>query len=184
MTLAYSEENALQHELLGTDDQSDHRRFLDDVGDGSGTKEMNVAADIFYLAPDTGEIYVIDEIRIAGADASVLNPGGFLGTAALTNGILIRKERVEGSTPAIVVEDLLNGLPIKTNAGLMDLGDGQIEDGAASCFISVGMKLRENGHVLKLDGNRGERLAVQTLDSMAAYIHLRVSVYMRQYVNV
>lgn len=184
MTLAYSEENAIQQALVGDDRQGRHRRYLDLVGDGTGSKEMNVGTNIFRLTPPTAETFVIDELCISAADAGVLNPVGFVSIAALSTGILLEVREAAGSSPENTNLDLLDGLPIKNTIGLMELGDAIVIDQAAACAISVKMKLYVNGRPLRVSGNRGESLVCQIQDNLSGLDFLRMSVKLRQYTNL
>lgn len=184
MALAYSEENAIQQELVGDDRQGRHRRFLDVTGDGSGSKEMNTTAATYRIKPATTETYVIDEICISAADLSPLAPTGFLGLAALSGGILLGVREELGSSPEIVTMDLLDGLPIKSTIGLMELGESDIIDQTGACAVSTKMRPKIDGRPIRISGTRGESLVCQTQDNMSNLNHLRVSVKLRQYTNL
>lgn len=184
MTLAYSEENAIQQALIGDDRQGRHRRFLDLVGDGSGSKEMNTGTNIFRIKPPAAETYVIDEICLATYDTAVLNAAGFVSLAALANGILLDVRSSQGGSPEYVTLDLLDGLPIKTTAGLLELGDAIVIDQAAACAIAVRIKPHLNGRSLRISGSSGESLVGEVQDNLTGLSQFRVSVYLRQYTNL
>lgn len=184
MSLGYSEENSIQQELIGDDRQGEHRRLLDTVGDGSGTKSMIAIADEYRITPGEGEIYVIDEIRISGSDNATINPVGFLGAAALTTGCLLEVREKPGDSDEQVVLDLLDGVPLKTNNQLLSLGAWNLFDSGSACVVGVGMKVRQNGRPIRLTGAKGEFLVFETQDTFVGFTSFEVSVYLRQYVNL
>jgi len=160
MTQIYSLDTAYKQKLLGNPTNDLLGRFLDTVGDGSGTKNMNVAADEYFIKPGADLIYVIDKVSILIEDDAVLDPAGFGGRATLTTGCLLKVQEDNGGAPHDIV-DLTDGIAIKTNGELALIGHLTVADGAASCFVQCDVSL---GAPIRLDGNRNERLLFETQD--------------------
>lgn len=91
-------------------------RYLDDVGDGSGVKntaaDFSVTADEFFIQPGVGEVFVLETLTV-----EITGDKNAIGTA-LTNGVQLQ---VTSSADALIV-DLLDGIPITTNAGWKRVG--------------------------------------------------------------
>lgn len=92
-------------------------RYLDTVGDGSGTKTANgnysVTPQNFLIKPSISEglTYAIHSLIIQIEDAAAFDSGTYGNLAALTNGIQLYVANASG----VSVMDLLDGAPIKTN---------------------------------------------------------------------
>lgn len=92
-------------------------RFLDTVGDGTGTKNANgdySTPDRFLISPSGDVGYFLNRMIVDIEDTAGIqqNEYGNLGVA-LTNGINIR---IRDASDAVQL-DLLDGVPIKTNDG-------------------------------------------------------------------
>jgi hypothetical protein len=83
-------------------------RFMDSVGDGSGSINMNVdgsiTPQIFRVTPQPGEILYINRMIVYVQDSGTMDSGGFGNGPALTNGIEFKfmydvGEATEGSYP-------------------------------------------------------------------------------------
>jgi len=91
-------------------------RYLDTVGDGSGTKNANGdysgAEEIFFIAPPAGSTYDIARLIISAYDTTGMQAQEYGNLAtALDPGIVVRVSNGDG-----VINDLTDGVPIKTNA--------------------------------------------------------------------
>lgn len=169
MTQNYSMDAAYKQKLLGNPTNDILARYLDSVGDGSGTKNMAAAADEYFLAPGSNLIYVVDHIRIAIVDDAALDADGFGGLAALTNGCLLKVQSVDGNVADIV--DLTDDVSIKSHGELSGLGKLSIIDEAAGCFVQCDVEL---GAPIRLNGDRNERLLFKTQDDLSGLVSLYV----------
>lgn len=88
------------------------RRYLDTVGDGTGTKNANVdysSGNVpFKIVPAAGTIMLIEKLSVLIGDTTNLNNDGYGAGAELTNGIKV--EKWNGAT----VDDYTDELTIKT----------------------------------------------------------------------
>lgn len=87
-------------------------RYLDSVGNGTGTKNMATTADDYLIQPD-GEHYQIHRMLIQIVDGANFATDGYGAGAALATGISLLLKDVDGST----VTDLMDGVPITNNEG-------------------------------------------------------------------
>lgn len=179
MTVEYSEDNALRLKSIGDPTHSSRMCYLDTNGDGTGLKDMNAPADIYFIAPEIGEVITIEEIRIVIGD----NKGSFLSglfgsIAQLVNGCLLRVDKVRGNEASEAL-DLLDGEPLVNNDMLHSLCDvefvGDFGGGVMTCkYIH---------HPVALHGNDGERLVFEVQDNLAGLDYVRVSVKVTDYQN-
>ena len=93
-------------------------RFLDTNGDGTGTKSANVNGSVtpveFKLQPAAGEIYYLHRMIAHitdGALTSAANYGDVAGP--LANGLTMGFYNTDDDS---LILDILNGIPIKSNA--------------------------------------------------------------------
>ena len=144
-------------------------RYLDTVGDGTGTKDAignySGAEEEFFIAPPAGTVYQINRLIVEVRDGNGMRAEhyGTLG-AALTNGIEVQT-RTGVSTTVI---DLSDGLPITTNAEWGGLCfDAEVKAwGAGDDFLLVRWTFASSGGNIRLDGDSGERLAVILNDDL------------------
>lgn len=91
-------------------------RYLDTGGDGTGTKDMAVNGAItavpHMLIPASGEVYTVERMIIYIEDNVAIDATNYGGISALTNGITLKILKQSDDS---VVQDLLDGLPIKKN---------------------------------------------------------------------
>jgi hypothetical protein len=180
MTIEYSEETAMRLNLIGDREHSSLSRFLDTNGDGSGTKDMNAAAATYYIAAVAGEAIVIDEIVLTIADVGLFTSGLFGALAALANGCLLNIVRVRGGS-TVVVRDLLDGIPLKTNADLFAIGDISLINDAAGSVCAI--KFKHKPIRLESDTETEERLVFTVRDDLSGLTLARVLVKATDYVN-
>lgn len=178
--LEYSEENALRQKTIGSKPHSEFNRRLDTNRDGSGTTEMAGAAATYGIKPDAGEVYVIDEIRIAITDGATLDADGFGGVAALATGCLLQVREKPGDSDEAVVQDLTLGVPIKSHTELAAMGHTEFTDVTGGCIVQCSVGL---GAPIRIDGDRGESLVFQTQDNLAALSGVGVTAIGRTYSN-
>ena len=180
MTRPYSMESAEAHKLLGDPNHAELARYLDTNGDGTGTKDMSAAAATYRLAPPSGTIYVVDEIRIVGWDETVAAGVTFMGITALSNGCKLEIRSQPGTSDEIVIEDLTDGLPIKNNGHLANLGETILFNQGAESLVQCSIK----GTPYRLEGNKGESLVFQSQDSLANVREMYVMAKGRIYTNI
>jgi len=174
MTQVYSQDTAYKQKLLGNPTNDILFRYLDSVGNGSGTKDMGTTVDEYFIKPPAGFIYVIDKLRIAVVDNAVLVPSGFGGAAALVTGCLMKLQAA--GSEIVDILDLLDGTPLKNHGELSALGILEIQDGAASCFVQCEVDYARDGAPLRLDGDRDERIMFKVQDDLSGYVSVYVSV--------
>lgn len=146
-------------------------RFLDTVGNGSGTKNANVDGSVspveFLIKPSTvtNEVYEIHRMIVTIGDSSGMsaNEYGNLGVP-LTNGITVQVKNDSN-----YVFDLLDGSPVTHNAHwghycfdaeLKDWGKGQGDE-----QINARWTFTNAGAPLKLVGANGDYLVVTINDN-------------------
>jgi len=79
-----------------------------------------------------------------------------------------------------VIQDITNGVAVKTNAELGALGELVVAGGAADCFVQATIK---PAGPWRIEGKRGESLVVQTRESMAGLAGLYAMAHGRIYTN-
>ena len=114
-------------------------RFLDTVGDGTGTKEaaadFSVTADDFFIQPGVGQVFVLESltVEITGDKNSLTSP--------LTNGLTMQ---VLTSADALVL-DLLDGETIQQNSDWKRYGfDVALQEGLVGNKRTVSFRLDLN----------------------------------------
>lgn len=130
-------------------------RYLDTVGDGSGTKnatgDYSVTPERFLIAPALDEIFLLDHLLIVlEVEATIDNSSFGRFVDPLTNGIYLR---VRDKDDAIVI-DLTDGVPLKTT---FDFGKYALDAvlhsfGEANDMWVVKWDLLDSGQPLILDG--------------------------------
>ena len=89
-------------------------RYLDTVGDGSGTKNAvgNYSGGVvgFRITPPSDRIYFITRILVTIRDTGSMDSAKYGNNITLTNGITVTRKNAGG-----LVLDLLDGIPVKTN---------------------------------------------------------------------
>ena len=156
--------SGLQHTIIS--------RYLDDVGDGSGSKNANgnysAAEEIFFCQPPAGQVFRISRIIISVEDGQGFRAEryGALG-AALSNGITLRSSDDNG-----MLVDFTNGIPITTNAEWGNLCfDVQLKSwGAGDELLLVRYTLTQSGQFLRLDGDRNQRIEAVFNDDLSGLV--------------
>lgn len=146
-------------------------RYLDTNGDGTGTKnaigDYSSAEEIFYIQPPTGIVYRLSRMLV-GIEDALINWGFYGGLAALTEGIVVRVSNDSG-----VITDLTDAMPIKKNAqwgeNCFD-ADLKAAPGAGNDFFQVRWSFFWSGQILRLDGDKNERLEVVLNDSFVGIV--------------
>lgn len=143
-------------------------RYLDTVGDGSGTKLMtgdfSSGVTQFFIAPAAGVVCHIHRMLIHVEDSAIAADAyGAIAAGALTNGIVIQVRR--GDTE--VLENITDDLPIKTCAQWSRLmyDTSHKTWGAGNEFMSGRLSFDKSGGPIVLHGDYGDRLTVLLNDN-------------------
>lgn len=148
-------------------------RFLDTVGDGTGTKNAignySVTPAVFKLAPPAGEVYEISELIICFTATGNFKGSDYAGIAGgLVNGVTITAKR-----GGVLVHDVLDGVPIKTNSAYGCLSDTfRLETFSAGTesMVHVSINSREYGFSYSLNGDLSDTLEVGLNDSFVTLL--------------
>ena len=134
-------------------------RFLTSDGTPSGTKDMATTADEYYIQ-DTSRTLEIYRMIVSYQDAGggVVSEYGNLG-AALTTGIEVKVIKRDGTT---VRDDLLDGLPIKTNGewARVCYDVNRLDWGAGEDLFCVRWTFEKGGKPLSLEPGQSLRMIV------------------------
>lgn len=133
-------------------------RFLDTVGDKSGVTENNIdysgaATKIKMTVPSEGNALWITRLSAQISDTSI-DPDGYGGLSALTNGIEIFTEDSVG-----ILADLTDSVPIQTHNDWLRFAT-DLEEHAGSVFVRWDLAQR-----IRL--TPGESLVVQLHDDFS-----------------
>lgn len=142
-------------------------RFLDTVGDGSGTKQaiFNFSATPvpYMIKPAAGEIFRIARLIVRIKTTADIKDAFYGSSTTLTNGIGLRHQSDTGT-----IDDLCDGIPIKVN-----------DDWGRHCFdFDVGEKtgkktgtarwtFSKGGQYVRLVGTTGDSLQVLLNDDFS-----------------
>ena len=152
-------------------------RFVDSVGDGTGSKTMNVdgsvTPQVFKLAPLAGQRLRLERGIFFLEDAGNFTAAGFGAGAALATGVSI--EVREASDDSVRV-DLTSGVLIKGNAGFSrychDVNYFQF--GAGDNFLSARWTWSKAGAPLPIGGDG--YLAVTISDDLTGLVDFTLAV--------
>ena len=153
--------------LMGSPVHDVLTRLLDTVGDGSGTTDMATTADIYYLTPPEGQIYIVENIFINILDDAALDIDGWGGIAALASGCKFNIFR--GSSSA---RDLTAGAPLQDHLQLGRYAKLEIETDAGGCIVHAHFAIP----TIRLDGDAGESLVFEVQDDLSSLVRQEVSV--------
>lgn len=161
-----------RQKLIGDNNNSFLDRFMDTVGDETGTFDMAVAADEFLITPDEGYIYLIDEVNIVYGDITAgFSITGFGGGAALGNGMNMEIRR-NGNVEKTIFEDMT------TNLDLITLGKTQwVFTGANETLLSINIIEQ-----IPIRLNSDEySLVIETQDDMSFLDYMKTRIKGRYY---
>ena len=131
------------------------------AGSFGGTVDSNL---VFHIAPPAGAIYDIVRLNVAASDESAWVVNGYIGIAALTNGIIIAVYR--GSS----LRKTITPTPIKSWhdwSMLAGVDIGAIGDVANNKFeMSVRATFSKTEDSIRLDGDYGDILVMYTQDDL------------------
>lgn len=150
-------------------------RYLDTVGNGSGTKNANgnysgagLGETIFKIQPAAGSVYRIARVIISIRDASGFQAEEYGNlAAALSTGIEVRVQNDSGT-----LIDLTDGIPITTNAAWGELCyDVDLKTwGNGDEFLLVRWTFSRSGTTPQLVGDRNERLEFVLNDDLSGLV--------------
>jgi hypothetical protein len=167
---AINEETIRLARRVGIEGTGILRTRMDSVGDGSGTKEMAAAADVYYTLPASSEVYVIDRIQIIMKDDGSMPWEEFAATAGvIANGLRFKVIRQTASGDHDVT-DLLDNEPIIDNAGFFRLGivSRSLSGGAGQSILSCQISFPDLiGYPIRLDGEFGDGLMFEVRDDLS-----------------
>jgi hypothetical protein len=152
-------------------------RFLDTVGDGTGTKNANgnyAAATVFRIQPGANQVFVIKTLTWFMRDNSAFNSGSYGGGLTLTNGVILRTQNGGGT-----IYNFMDGLNVFTNAdiarlaGIIDYVD--LSSGTGDDFLRAVIDFEQLlGQPLTLtQTNNNERLEIVLQDNFTGLIQHR-----------
>lgn len=149
-------------------------RYLDSVGDGTGTKNMAAAADEYFLKPPTTSTFIIDEINIRIDDDLIATPDKFGGITALGTGCSLDiMSQLPGKSLTQIV-DLLDAVKLKTNADIAALGPMEIWNDAPGSVLVARINLRNRSEPVAIFGKDSEFLRFNVVDNLSTLLHVYV----------
>ncbi len=169
MASVWSKETLSELKLMGVNQRNFWRQLFSDDGTPTGTTDMATTADDYFIYPASGDIYVVEKIKIVVEDDGDLpnDEFGALG-AALTNGITFRL--VQGDDTAYnQFTDFLGGLTLKQTSDFVALGEltYSIDITGLSVLVCEIDFRKEFGFPIFLDGDNNFGLLIKTQDDMS-----------------
>jgi hypothetical protein len=145
-------------------------RFLDTVGDGSGTKNARgnyAIPKLFKIMPPAGSIYKLRRMMVQIESSGSPDAGKYGDSIVLTNGIFVKIYK--RGRPYI---DLTDGLPIITNTnwGRVCYDVGESTYGQGTNYVSARWTFGKAGVFIQLDGDKQECFAVVLNDNFNALV--------------
>ena len=145
-------------------------RYLDTVGDGSGTKnaigDYSASEEIFFIQPPASQVFrIVRMIVLIGGKASQVKTDHYGSLAALSTGVVVRTNGDGG------VLDLTDGIPVKTNSAWGGLCyDSEIYSSTSNTdtYNRVRWTFERAGYPVRLDGSFNQRLEVVLNDDFTA----------------
>ena len=150
-------------------------RFLDTVGDGSGTKnaigDYSAAAEIFFIQPPASQVFRIARLLVTICDTNGSAAGDYGNiTGGIANGVTVRHQNDAGT-----VTDYTDGVPVTDNASWTSFCyDGvPLVWGSGNDVFAVRWTFKKSGQYLRLDGAVNDRLEVVLNDDLRGLIFHR-----------
>jgi len=146
-------------------------RYLDTVGDGSGTKNANGnysgGLQEFKIVPGNNKIFIINRMIVQIRDSGQFTASTYGALGALNNGVFVRTKNGSG-----VKVDLTDNLAIKSNAewGRVCYDTQLISWGVGDSFILVRWTFGRSGTQIWLDNSRGDYLSVDLNDDFTGLV--------------
>lgn len=148
-------------------------RYADTVGDGSGTKNVALLDGsstpvILRVAPGVNEIFKIPRMIISLEDFGNLDSGGYGNGSALDNGFEVMLKRFAGEPEEVVLWDVTDGIPIKTNAAWKTLcfDENLSTYGQGNQLVAWRYTFMRDGDPVIISGANKEELQIIINDDM------------------
>ncbi len=152
-------------------------RYLDTVGDGSGTKnavgDYSSSATKFLIKPPSDETFIIERLIVSVEDGGSFDAAKYGNGITLTNGMHVHEE-VNGVQKLDLI-DAGGGQTIKTNADWGALCyDADVKTwGTGNQVLLVRWTFSKAGAPVRLDGAIGEELTITLNDDFSALVDHR-----------
>lgn len=123
---------------------------------------------IFKIAPPSNENWHIDRLLISGADGNAMDDGTFIGSPALTNGVVLRENRARGTR---ILSNWKRHWDMR-----LDMYDIDYSDKApgGENAVSGRFTLKNFDVVVELDGSVGDALEVLIQDNLSANTSFKI----------
>lgn len=154
-------------------------RFLDTVGNGTGTKNANgdysLVEGIFRIDPPAGQVYHIRRMLVEVHDSAIANADDYGNIAGgLTNGVNLEIRDGSGT-----LHDFMDGIPVVRNSDWGHFcydGTRRPSTGGGAETLNIRWSFDKAGQEVRLDGNLGEFLCVDLNDDLQGLIEHRFMV--------
>jgi hypothetical protein len=145
-------------------------RFLDSIGDGSGTKSFigNSSGSEARIVPSAGQVLVVQRLLVHIEDAGPFNADNYGGLAgALGTGHLIKIYRAGAAHT-----DLTDGVEIQANAdwGKYCFDVTNQNFGAGNDFLQARWTFSKSGRPITLNGDNDDSLRVLLQDDFTGLV--------------
>ena len=155
-------------------------RFLDTVGNGSGTKDATgnysdagSGSTDFLIAPTGTQVFVLERMIVHIKDTSGIDADKYGNNITLTNGITVTYNDTSGE-----VVDLLDGVNIFSNGdwARQCYDANLITWGSGNDIVSIRWTFSRAGIPLVLKGDEGDDLTVTLNDDFSGLLEHRFQV--------
>ncbi len=148
---------------------NDESRFLDTIGDGSGTKEFNgdySTVSAKALIKPTKDFLFVNRLIAFISDSGSVDSGMYGNNITLANGIEIKHEKQDGT----LIKDITEGIAIMTNAdyGRFGFNLSDVSFGSGLTYVHLVLSFNKNGAPLLLKND--EQLAVYFNDNFSRLV--------------
>ena len=149
-------------------------RYLDTVGDGTGTKNAGGAGTDysstltrFMIVPPATERFVLSRMITMVRDSGTFDADKYGNGLALSNGITIEKRNAAGQ-----LLDYCDGVPIKNNTGWAQMCHDKVihSEGTGNEIMTVRWTFVKGGVPVELDGVNGEFFAATLNDDFTGLV--------------
>lgn len=142
-------------------------QYLDTVGDGSGSINMNTAAVAYLLKPPAGITYCVYRLNIMYTDSGALDAAQYGNNITVTNGITI--EKMDGADATLT--SFTAQTPIQKNihwVALAGIDVFSIDWGTGDNGLGIRWSIAKSGSPLILNGDNGEYLKFDVRDTLVS----------------
>jgi len=154
----------LAFKYFNRDYKIDASRFLKDANGNTGFNQNYSTVATKAVIKTNGSAMHIARLLIFIADSGSVDAGKYGNNITLTNGIVIKHEKEDGT----LINDITDGQPIKTNADYAKFGF-QVSDvsfGSGLNYVHAVLTFEKNGTAIRL--RHGEQLAIYLNDNFTA----------------